>query len=355
MKILKITAIIISAVAAILLLTLLFFVITEYRPEQNTVLSPVYGSEAENAAPGGMRILSWNIGYCGLDSQMDFFMEGGTSTAPSPLKNQRESLDEVIAFIDRQEADICMIQEIESGSKRSFRVDQVYTASSALKNYEIYYALNFKSPFVPVPVKAPIGKVESGIALMSRFSVDAAERRQLPGSFSWPVKIFHLKRCALISSIPSPVEGKNWYIINVHLTAYGDGGMRQLQLDYLKKLITDLYSEGHYVVVGGDWNSMFPGTGKDAFGDYTTAEEHLFWLQSIPDGWTPENWQWCYDSEVPTSRTLEQPYKAGENFTCIIDGFLVSPNLRVDEVEAYNLRFEHSDHNPTAITVSIRE
>ena len=108
------------------------------------------------------------------------------------------------------------------------------------------------------------------------------------------------------------------------------------------------------MVVGGDWNSMFPGTGKEDFGSYTTSEENLFWVQTIPEGWTPDDWQWCYDADVPTARTLEQPYKAGENFTCIIDGFLVSPNLRVDEVQGYNLRFEHSDHNPVAITVSIR-
>ncbi len=355
MKIFKPIIIVIAAAAVLMLSALLFFVLTEYRPDDVVLLKPVYGTEAEPVAPGGLRIMSWNIGYCGLDAEMDFFMEGGSIMERSPLENQRKSLDTIIKKINLQEPDICFIQEIDTASRRSFKVDQLYTAITGLKKYEALHALNFKSPFVPVPVKAPIGKVESGIATFSRFSTFNAERRQLPGRYSWPVRIFHLKRCALLCQIPSPVAGKNWYLINIHLTAYGDGGQRAKQLEYLKKEITGLYAEGHYVVVGGDWNSLFPGVTKDQFGTYTTPEEYLFWLQSVPSDWTPENWQWCYDAEVPTARSLEQPYKAGENFTCIIDGFLVSPNLRVEEVKGIDFRFENTDHNPVAITVSIRD
>ena len=281
-------------------------------------------------------------------------MEGGSQTGRSPLERQRAALDTVIETIDFQEPDICFIQEIDTKSHRSYNLDQLYTAVSGFPGYQALFAVNFKSPFVPVPVKSPIGRVESGIAVFSRYSTTLAERHQLPGSYGWPVSIFHLKRCALVSRLPSPTAGKDWILINIHLTAYGDGGQRLQQLEYLKELITGFYNEGHYVVVGGDWNSMFPGVTKQQFGEYTTPEEYLFWLQEIPSGWTPENWQWCYDAEIPTCRTLEQPYRAGENFTTIIDGFLVSPNLRVDEVNGFNLRFENTDHNPVAITVSIR-
>lgn len=353
MKILKITAITISAAAAILLITLLFFVITEYRPSDIEEIAP-YKTISGRSTPGGLRLFSWNLGYCGLDADMDFFMEGGENTKRSPLENQRTALDAVVEELKKQESDVCFIQEIDRSSRRSFNIDQLYTVSESLSGYESYFSTNFKSPFVPLPVQNPIGKVESGIATFSRFTSSTTQRLQLPGSFGWPVKIFHLKRCIQITRIPSPVEDRDWCLLNIHLTAYDEGDMRKQQLDYLKILITDLYEQGHYVVIGGDWNSLFPGVSEDQFGSYTTPEEHLFWLSSVPEDWTPENWQWCYDDEVPTARTLEQPYKAGENGTFIIDGFLVSPNLRVDEVRGYNLRFEHSDHNPVAITVSIR-
>ncbi|MDC7225371.1 MAG: endonuclease/exonuclease/phosphatase family protein [Spirochaetales bacterium] len=359
MKIFKFIIIVISAAAAILFSALLFFVFTEYKPAESEVLTPVYDSALsqtadESPTPGGLRILTWNTGYCGLNTETDFFLEGGSNTDRLPLERQRTALNEIIGFIDAQEADICLLQEVDTDSKRSWSKDQLYTAVSVLKNYEAYYAINYKSPFVPVPLESPIGRVKSGIAMFSRYAVSRAERLKLPGQFSWPVRLFHLKRCALISSIPSPVAGKNWYIINVHLSAYDEGGMREMQLEYVKNLITELYADGHYVVVGGDWNLLLPGTDKTQFGSYNTSEENLGWVKTMPATWTPGNWQWCYDEETPTARSLEQPYSAGENFTCIIDGFLVSPNLRVDEVEAFNLRFEHSDHNPAAITVSIR-
>ena len=353
MRFLKTFFYVITAAAAIVLIALLFFIITEFRPDEITSIPPSYNSSAADARPGGLRLLSWNIGYCGLDDEMDFFLEGGTQMR-APLERQRNSLDAVIKTMSFQEPDVLFIQEIDTAAKRSFGIDQLYTVISILNGYEAYHALNFKSPFVPVPVKSPIGRVESGIAVLSRFSAINSERLQLPGSYSWPVKIFHLKRCALLTRIPSAVEGKDWCLLNVHLTAYGDGGQRKQQLEYIKNLIAELYAEGHFVVAGGDWNSLLPGAPKEHFGDYTTDEEYLFWVQSIPAGWTPDNWQWCYDSEVPTARSLEQAYKKGENFRCIIDGFLVSPNLRVDEVSGFDLDFEYTDHNPVAVTVSIR-
>ena len=107
-------------------------------------------------------------------------MEGGESTARSPLEDQRKALDAMISFIDGQEPDICLLQEVDTASKRSFRADQLYTVANAFKDYEIYHALNYKSPFIPLPAAEPIGRVESGIALLSRFSIDSAVRRQLP-------------------------------------------------------------------------------------------------------------------------------------------------------------------------------
>lgn len=354
MKIFKIIITIIAVPIAIFILFLAFSTITEYRPGNITILSPIHESRAETAAPGGLSLLSWNIGYCGLDSKTDFFMEGGSQKGRNSIDAHRQALDNIIDFIDKQEPDVCFIQEADAKSYRSYKIDQSYAISAAFSGYEIYYGMNYKAPFVPVPVQSPIGRVESGILTMSRFAVESAERHSLPGSYSWPVKVFHLKRCAVVSVIPSAVNGKSWYLINVHLSAYGDGSMRRQQLDYLKDFILERYNEGNYVVIGGDWNSIFPGIDKDHFAPYTTAEEYLFWVQAVPENWTPDNWQWCYDSETATSRSLEQPFEKEENFTTVIDGFLVSPNLRVDEVKGFDLDFENSDHNPTSVTVSIR-
>ncbi|MBI9106516.1 MAG: endonuclease/exonuclease/phosphatase family protein [Spirochaetales bacterium] len=355
MKTIKIIITIIASVVAAFILFLSFFTLTEYRPDEITELIPRNGIRAESSAPGGLNLLSWNLGYCGLDSETDFFMEGGSQKGRNSIDAHREALDDIIGFISKQEPDICFLQEVDTKSHRSYKIDQSYVLASSFGDYEQYYGKNYSCAFVPMPIQAPIGKVESGILTMSRFSINESSRHSLPGSYSWPVKVFHLKRCAVVSILPSAVSGKFWYLINIHLSAYGNGSMRAQQLEYLRTFMTERYNEGHYVVIGGDWNSMFPGVTMDDFGDYTTPEEYLFWVQKIPENWTPSNWQWCYDNNVPTSRSLEQPFKEGENFTTLIDGFLVSPNLKVRDVKAYNLKFKSSDHNPTTITVSIRD
>ncbi|MBI9104557.1 MAG: hypothetical protein JEY99_19230 [Spirochaetales bacterium] len=204
---------------------------------------------------------------------------------------------------------------------------------------------------MPFPPASPMGKMDSGLMTLSKFPSEETTRYQLPGQYSWPTRIFHLKRCVLFTRIPSAVAGKDWCLFNIHLSAYGDGSMRREQLTYLKALISSLYDEGHYVVAGGDWNSLFPGVEKEHFGAYTTPEEHLGWIQRIPEDWTMEGWQWCYDPKVSTSRSLEKPYLRGENFETIIDGFYVSPNIEVRAVRGYDLMFEHSDHNPVSVTL----
>lgn len=354
MKAFKIIISIIAAIVAAFILFLAFAMITEYHPDNITLLTPSHGLNAEAGTPGGLSILSWNMGYCGLDDGTDFFMEGGNQKGRNSIDAHRKALDNIIEFIGKQEPDICFLQEVDTKSFRSHKIDQSYTLSAAFNGYEQYFGINFKSPFVPVPVQAPMGRIESGILTMSRFAVSEASRQSLPGSYSWPVKIFHLKRCAVVSIIPSAIEGKSWYLVNVHLSAYDNGDMRIQQLEYLKTFMTDRYNEGQYVVVGGDWNSLFPGVAMEDFAPFTTTEEDLFWVKQIPEDWTPPNWQWCYDKNIPTVRSLEKPFIEGENFTGIIDGFLVSPNLRVDQVRAFDLNFENTDHNPTSITVSIR-
>jgi endonuclease/exonuclease/phosphatase family metal-dependent hydrolase len=354
MKAAKIIISIIAVIVTVFILFLAFATITEYRPDTITELSPFHDNRSEQGTPGGLSLISWNIGYCGLDNKTDFFMEGGSQKGRNSIDAHRQALDTITEFIRKNEPDICFIQEVDTKSYRSYRIDQSYVLASALSDYEQYFGKNYKSPFVPVPIQSPIGRVESGVLTMSRFSVSEASRHSLPGSFSWPTKVFHLKRCALVSVIPSAVEDKSWYLVNVHLSAYDNGNMRKQQLDFLKVFITDLYDAGHYVVIGGDWNSLFPGVSTDDFAPYTTAEEELFWVQQIPENWTPSNWQWCYDKSIPTVRSLEQPYVKGENFTTVIDGFLVSPNLRVDQVRGFDLGFEFTDHNPVSITVSIR-
>ena len=143
-------------------------------------------------------------------------------------------------------------------------------------------------------------------------------------------------------------------LINIHLSAFDDGTLREQQSAFIRQQILALYEQGHYVVIGGDWNMVLPGVARDAFGSFTTPEQDLAWLKTLPDGFTPEGWTWAVDRTVPSVRTNEQPFREGENLRTVIDGFLLSPNVQLEDVRGVDLRFAHSDHQPVWARVAVK-
>jgi len=328
--------------------------------------SPPLTEETEILSPGSLklpvivpiseslRILDWNIGYGGLDAGSDFVMDGGSQGLPESRSRVEENLKGISRQIKSIDADFYLFQEVDRYSKRSYRVDQAEILSSLKPAYDSRFAMNFKVFFIPYPVHQPIGRVKSGLLSLSTYKVAESLRHQIPGSYSWPTRLFMLRRCISVSRYDTGVPGRSLYLANVHLSAYDDGGMRREQLEYLKKWMMELYSRGDYVVLGGDWNSLFPGVGFEDFAPYTTTKENLYWIQEIPDNWTPEEWQWGWDPDVSSCRTLDQAYVPGENFRTIIDGFLVSPNIEIDNVRASDSAFSYSDHNPVGLEFKLK-
>jgi endonuclease/exonuclease/phosphatase family metal-dependent hydrolase len=355
-KFVVVVLLVVAGLAALFAAALLFFTVAAYRPQAELELEALAlpgptpaAAPGSGGGPGDLSLLSWNLGYAGLDRYTDFVMEGGTMGLPRSREAVTTALDKIRQFLSLREADLYFLQEVDLPSSRSFKIDQIQSLTASLDGYAGWFAPNYKALFVPYPLSSPMGQVHSGILTLSRYASPRGVRYQLPGHFSWPVSVFNLRRCALLIRIPSPEPDRDWCLINVHLSAYDNGTMRVQELAFIKETITALYREGHYVVVGGDWNSLFPGVGMNDFGPYTTPEEALFWVQSIPGDWTLPGWQWCYDASAPTCRALNQPYQRGENFVTVIDGFYVSPNIEVRGVQTFDSGFEYSDHNPVEV------
>jgi endonuclease/exonuclease/phosphatase family metal-dependent hydrolase len=330
-----------------------FFTFTAFDPPPSLELEPL--GTAENRAPRELSLLTWNIGYAGLDRDADFFMDGGRMAGPRSQQAVEQNLSAIRSELLKHAPDVLLLQEVDRAASRTWDTDQVEALTTAFPAHQGWYGVNFRSPFVPVPPASPIGRVESGVLTLLSSAATAATREQLPGSFGWPVRLFHLKRCAVFARVPSATQGKDWILVNLHLSAFDDGSLRQQQSAFLGKRMRELYEQGHYVVLGGDWNLVLPGVDSTTFGPSTTSAENLAWLQSLPGDWTPEGWTWAMDPSVPTVRTNDQPYRPGENHRTVIDGFLLSPNIRLDEVKGIELGFAHSDHQPVVARVSIRE
>ena len=51
-----------------------------------------------------------------------------------------------------------------------------------------------------------------------------------------------------------------------------------------------------------------------------------------------------------TCRAAEIPYEKGVNYLTVLDGFIVSDNVKTVSIENLDTDFEFSDHNPVKFT-----
>ena len=331
-------------------LGILYLSLNEYKPEDVTVLKTEVNSDM--TSPSTLTLTSWNIGYCGLGENEDFILDGGKSSYPVK-ENFIKYFNGVLDSLSEMDSDILLLQEVDTNSKRSYSTDEYLATEHVFPEYDSCFAMNYKAIFVPFPLLNPIGKVESGIATFSKYAIDSAERFSLPGEYSWPTRVVHLKRCMSVSEIPVENSDKSLIAVNIHLSAYDNGDLRTAQLDFLKKFIVDKYEEGYYVVVGGDWNNILPVPGAD---EYELKEGEKYWKpMDIPEDWTPEGWTWGADGSIPTYRSLDEPLVTAEKGQYgVIDGFLISPNIELINAEGIDLGFENSDHNPVKIEIVLK-
>lgn len=318
---------------------------TSFKPKKVENIKPE-GKFSIEKAGDTISLTTWNIGYGGLGEESDFFMDGGKTAIPESNAVVEKNLEGIKKYLKKIKSDIVFIQEVDGYSKRSYQINELKIMKKIFKRYNSLFALNFKSPYIPYPFFEPLGKVESGIATFSKIRVKNGVRYQLPGEYGWPEKLFQMKRCILLTKIESVTEKKDWVIINIHLSAFDDGSMRKEEMQFIKRRMVEEYKAGNYVIVGGDWNQMFPEIKKETFAPYTTSEKDLFWVKKMDTSWKPEGWQWVFDKSQATVRSNEKSYRENENFRTTIDGFLISPNVEVVDVKTDDLRFKFSDHNP---------
>lgn len=325
--------------------------VTEYRPADYETLeiSGTPGSRAV-APEEELSILRWNIGYAGLGAEEDFFMDGGTHARPDSREQVLKYLDGISSTLDKLDCQAAMLQEVDIDSRRTYRVDE----RDYLSMGSGVHALNYSCDFVPIPLP-PIGRVHSGIYTTTEdLEISRAQRVALPCPFSWPVSTANLKRCLLLSYLPIEGSDKELVLVNLHLEAYDDGEGKIAQTNMLKSVIEAEYEKGNYVIAGGDFNQIFPG-GLEAYPN------------THPENWIPgllendilaEGWSFAYDLSTPSCRLLNQPYDPEDTENTqyyVIDGFIISPNVELLQVETIDLGFENSDHNPVQISVMLKQ
>lgn len=349
-----ILAVIIGLALAAVLALLIVLTVTEYQPADVEKVDAFGRTEKQLHAGDTVDIVSWNIGFGALGDNADFFMDGGKMVKPSTKERVQENIEAVTGYLAEESADIVLLQEVDENATHSYYMDERTMIALGLEqaglSYENRLAYNFKTLFVPYPIP-PIGKVQSGIVTFSAYPSSDAERVSLPCPFSYPVRLANLKRCLLVNRIPVADSDKELVVINLHLEAYDDGAGKAAQTRMLSELLQEEASKGNYVIAGGDFNQTFDTVDLS---DYPMQGEDL-WQPGLINTDEFEGMQCLMDERVPSCRSLDRAYLADDPAFqyYILDGYLLSDNLKVKALETVDLGFVNSDHNPVRLQVVV--
>ena len=340
-----VTIVILLAVGVLGWLTL-----TEYQPADVEGVAVVAGARHDEAQAGKLyRIVSLNVGYGGLGSTEDFVMDGGKGVLPKNKAEVLGNLNELLTALLLKTPDICFLQEVDIDSNRSYYINEADHFSGGLRMGSAF-ALNFKCDFVPFPWP-PIGKVQGGLMTLNNLAVTEATRESLPVPFSWPMRIANLKRCLLVERVPV-AGGKELVLVNLHMEAYSSQDGRAAQMQQLAELLRAELLKGNYVIAGGDFNQAFPG----ALEKYPLPADAVWKPGQLTESDIPEGFSYAYDMSTPTCRSLQKPYDGDRKnlVAYVIDGFIVSSNVKVNAVETFDLNFRNTDHQPVVMEFTLQ-
>ena len=355
---LKIILGIIIAIIVIFAALLITITATEYRPADIEDIAIEGTAAADTAVKTGedLTIATWNTGYGALGENADFFMDGGTHVMTDDEATVQGNIKSMAAVSASLKPDFLFLQEVDLNAKRSYGIDEAAEFTQLLEAaglaFDNSFAYNYKALYVPYPWPT-LGHIEAGVMTFSSYPVTSASRVQLPCPFKWPVRALNLKRCLLESRIPvvdgkGKDTGKELVLINLHLEAYDSGEGKVAQTIMLREVMEAEAAKGNYVIAGGDFNQTFTNVDTSA---YPIEEGH--WAPGIIETRSfPSDFGLLMDSKTPTCRSLATPYAGADKddfVFYVIDGFIVSGNVRAKEIRTLDYDFKWTDHNPVVL------
>jgi len=334
-----------------------------YRIEDNFPVETKNARTAVLEKDKSYSVLTSNIGFGAYNHDFSFFMDTGEMKDGTKVQGkQARAQSKQIVLANTQGAidtahdantDFCFFQEVDTNSTRSFQVNQFQKITSAFSESSSAFANNFHSVFLYYPLTEPHGAVNSGILTLSKYKTDENIRRSYPVDPSFPAKFFDLDRCFLMTRVPVS-NGKELVLINSHMSAYDAGGtIRKKQITLLNQVLKTEQDKGNYVIAGGDMNHDIAGTIQH----FKSEQKVPSWVFEFPSKELTQGIRIVRASNadsVATCRSTDLPYTKGVNYTTVIDGFIVSDNVKATS-ENIDTDFAFSDHNPVKLTFQLKK
>lgn len=352
-KPLIVSAVVLSALLLVVIIYLCYVIFSYSRIPDMQELEVDAGDTQSSVKTGTSYVaVTQNLGFGAYTDDFTFFMDGGKESRAESVESVVDCINVGAETVSGLDPDFILFQEVDLDSTRSHHTNQYAMLRDLFAGYASSCAVNYDSAYLMYPIFSPHGASYSSLATFSRFDITHSLRRSLPISETFS-KFLDLDRCYSVSRV-SVENGKELVIFNVHASAYGsDDSIRQAQMTMLFDNMNEEYQKGNYVICGGDFNHDFTG---DSSQKLNGEDVDFGWAQPFPADMLPEGFSTCtsYASDVlnPTCRNCDVPYEPG-NFTIIVDGFIVSDNVKCTEVINVDTGFTYSDHSPVKMTFEL--
>lgn len=383
-KLLKSIGLILGVLVLVVVGYVLFIFTSYYRIEDKLNVEVEKEAEIELVDTSKEYTIStYNIGFGAHSQDYTFFMDTGetkegvkTQGKWSKARSKEAVIfntEGAISTIENLMPDFCLFQEVDTYATRSHFVDQYQMIKDAFNDYNATFGLNFHTVYLPYPFHDMHGSVQAGIATLSRYKIQNATRYSLTVAEDFS-KFFDLDRCFVANEF-STNDGNKLIIVNIHMSAYDEGGViREQQLKELNNYLKEIQEKGYYVIIGGDYNHdllsnnplyNYDLNNNNPFIEYISHKKPD-WLQmffgedktsGIIDGYTV-----VPSYNAPTSRDISVEWEIGKGYVSVIDGFIVSDNIEVITSTTIVTKngnkglehFAYSDHDPVLMTFKFK-
>ena len=210
---------------------------------------------------GEMKVVSWNIRFG--SGRFPFFGDSCGEGVVADTETINSIMEKIAESLNRIDADIVLLQEVDISSKRSGYMNQIqYLLDNTYLNYGVYASV-WKSDYVPTD---GLGRVDMGNAILSKYELTDAKRipLQLRTDQSSLVQYFYLRRNILQVTIPAfSMVQKKFHAVNIHATAFATDDTKQQHINKFTDILNEINLNNEYFVGGGDLNSIPPSAATD--------------------------------------------------------------------------------------------
>lgn len=317
-------------------------------------------------------IITYNLSYGIMDPEFSYFkaettMPNGSvkrGSSSRATNKDRVSINingsaELVGKGANSSTDFILFQDIDVDSTRSYYINQQDILADVLSNFAGVFAENGSSNYVFSPISSPLGKIDTRMATFSNKYMSYKIRHSLTSNTEFMEKYGANDNCIILTQYRT-TSGKILTVINVNIGIYESEEVRNTNLEeILRYMDYEANTLGHYVVVGGSFGYLL--NGED--GEFLNTSGSPSWSECFPESFSTEALkkigfrvvkdEVALDQKIGTVRDMSTEYNKGVSFEAVIDGFIVSKGVTVEDVSVIDNGFLYSSHNPVKMSFKL--